>query len=169
MKKATRLGTFALTFALVLLMIAAQRAYSPLYGSVTSSDIRPDTWWASGQLVLAPQKLQISFSTTNQRRISVYVLDSTALRKWSQTLELSPTIAIENTSSHMGTYDIPTRGVYTILIRNVDKSPTETEVGLTAYSFETDLLITTASLAIIGTVLIATNRLRKPKQKENQN
>jgi len=167
MKKTIRLGAFALVLATVLLMITVQRAYSPLYGSVRSDDVKPDIWWTSGQLVLAPQKLQISFSTTNQRRISVYVLDSTAFQKWSQTHELSPTIAIENTSSHMGTYDIPARGIYTILIRNVDESPTETEIGLTAYGYEIDLLIATASLAIAGTALIAVQQLRKPKQKED--
>jgi hypothetical protein len=163
MKKTTRLGVFALMFATVLLMVAVQRAYSPLYDSFRADHVNPDAWRDSDHLILAPQKLQISFSTTSQRRISVYVLDSTAFQKWSQTHELSPVIAIENTSSHMGTYDIPARGIYTILIHNVDKSPTDTEIGLTAYSFETDLLITTAAIAITGIALIISQILRKPK------
>jgi len=160
-EKFARIGIFLLIITATLLIIIVQRAYTPTYSNWGIDGLRPNSWSESKQFFLAPQNLQISFSTAKQQEISLYLLDRGALEKWRQTKMLTPIIAIENASSHIAIYEIPKRDAYTILVRNPNQTPVSIEINLTLQGFEKDLLLATTVIALIGTVLIIFQRFFK--------
>jgi hypothetical protein len=160
-EKFARIGIFLLIITATFLITIVQRAYSPTYSNWEIDGLRPNSWSESKQFFLAPQNLQISFSTAKQQEISLYLLDRGALEKWRQTKMLTPIIAIENASSHIAIYEIPKRDAYTILVHNPNQTPVNIEINLTLQGFEKDLLLATTVIALIGTVLIIFQRFFK--------
>lgn len=161
MKNLNRVGIFFLALAIALFITTLQRAYSPISGSFGTSGLNATSWGENTQFFLGPQNLEISFSTAKQQNVSVYLLDTEALEKWRQTQTLTPTIAIENTSAHVATYDIPKRDLYTLLIYNPNQTPINIKADITQIGFEKDLLLTTIITAIIGIALITLQRFTK--------
>jgi hypothetical protein len=161
MKNLNRIGIFFLALAIALFITTLQRAYSPTSGSFGPGNLNA-TSWDEQQFFLGPQNLEISFSTAKQQNVSLYLLDTEALEKWRQTHTLTPTIAIENASTHVGTYDIPKRDLYTFLTYNPNQTPISVEVNITQIGFEKDLLLTTIITAIIGIAPITIQRFKKP-------
>jgi len=164
MKKFARTGIFLLIITATLILTIMQRAYNSRYSNWGINNLRPNSWSESEQLFLAPQNLQISFSTAKQQEISVYILDRKALEEWHQTKALTPIIAIENASNRIAIYEVPKRDAYSILIYNPNKTPVSVEINLTLQGFEKDLLIATTVIALTGIILIIFQRFFKNRE-----
>lgn len=158
----SRMGTFFLALSLALFITTLQRAYSPISSPFGDSGLGAKSWTESDQFFLGSQNLEISFSTAKQQDVSVYLLDTEALEKWRQTHTLTPTVAIENASTQVATYDIPKRDLYTLLIYNPNQTPANIAGNLTQIGFEKDLLLATIIIAITGIALMTLQRFKKP-------
>jgi len=150
MKPPLRIGILLLALALALFLAAFQRAYSPVSFGGGAGNLQPNEWREMAQDLLSPQNLKISFSTVNGTPITLYLVNSQQLQEWKETNTTNPTIKIENQSSIINTYDIPSREVYTILIHNPNNKTEGIHIDLTLFGFEKDLTLTTAIITIIG-------------------
>jgi len=159
MKILIRIGAWCFILTAAFLIITMQRAYTPAYYSFGTSNLQPNSYDESDQLILSPQKMQISFSTTKQQKISLYVLDGAAYAKWRENRTLTYMISIVNASTYYGVYDLPKRDTYTVLLYNPpNQTAVDTEINITLYGFETDLTIATVIIAAIGVIITILGR-----------
>jgi hypothetical protein len=161
MKALTRIGIFILAIAVTLFLTSTLRAYSQVAFGIRGN-IEPNEWIEMGShSLLSPQTLKISFGTSNATPIDIYILNQQQLQTWKTTNTLNPTIKIENQSSLINTYEIPTRDFYTILAYNPNTQTEGIQIILTLYGFEKDLLLTITALTVTGIILITLPKLKK--------
>jgi hypothetical protein len=164
MKTPQRIGIFILAIAISLFLASLQRAYTAVTFGVTGN-LQPNEWHSMARSnLLGPQSLKIMFSTTNGTPINLYLLNTQELQEWQKTSTLNPTISIQNLSTNINTYDIPSRDFYTILAQNPNPTTEGIAITLTLYGFEKDLLLTIGTLTIAGLALLIPPSLFK-KQK----
>ena len=157
MNPPSRLGIFFLTLAVFLFLASFQRAYSPIAKGF-EANLQPNKWHEMTMTpqLLSPQNIRIAFSTVNGTPINLYFLTTQGLQEWKETGALNPVIAIENLASNIGTYDIPSRGFYTLLAHNPNPTTEGIHIDITLHGFEKDLILTITILTIIGIALPAT-------------
>jgi hypothetical protein len=166
MKTPSRIGIFFLALAVSLFLATFLRAYSPV-SMGAAGNVQPDKWLRMTTRLLSPQNLRIMFSTVNGTPINLYFLTSQGLQEWKETGTLNPIISIENLSSTINTYEIPSRDFYTLLAYNPTNATEGIQVDLTLYGFEKDLILAITIITIIGIALPITNFALKRFQKHN--
>jgi len=149
MKPPLRIGIFFLTIAISLFLAEFQRANSPItFGG--GGNLKPYEWRDMISCLLGSQNLRISFSTVNGTLTSLYLLNPQGLQEWKDTGTINPIIRIENLSSNIGIYDIPSRDFYTIVVHNSNNATEGIHIDLTLYGFEKDLTLAIEIITIIA-------------------
>jgi hypothetical protein len=146
MHKLTRLGALILTIGLALGFVAVIRGADPEIGKGSSAI--PARRTLRNSLFCVPRDLKLEIDP--QAEVDVNITDP------SGTIILN----VQNVSSVSSfSLHLEKRGVYTFSVYNPSNATSNTDVSITFYNLEADILQASIILTIIGTAVIMAQRL----------
>jgi hypothetical protein len=152
MKKITRLGVIVLVIGISLLLVTVLRNSSSTNLGGGSEDMPPDRWRLHPSFLFAPRELRMEIQANST--IDLYILDESGINLWSADGVLRPLWEFTSVKHEIVTVQIMKRGIYAVLVHNIQNSSTATKYSISMYGFERDLFWASIALTIAGPVII---------------
>ena len=153
MKKLTRLSLILFVLGISLLAVTLARGNTSFsFTRLWIQGLGSPEWDLGFEPFFAPPRtlrIQVNLSSS----VDIYMLEGDELRLWSKSGILKAFWALHGVEKGIFTLQLPERGEYNLLVHSLSNSSITGRVNLTLYGIESDLLIASVSLSVVGVVL----------------